>query len=140
MEAPDLNPGAVRKLVNVLRTITRFVQIVPFGYLLAMAIYLGIEQFLPEDVALMADNDLYINPWVPVVMLILSDMLELCAWHKTACLIPFVPQIFSQIDIHLFTFTQEEVVAFNSLMCIATFAFLFAANRHFFHVRKKHTA
>lgn len=132
MEDQDPRVGAVRRVVAILRRVTRMVQLAPFAYLALMAIYLGSEQFLSEEMAFFVDEILYVNPLVCVGMLALSRVLRLCRWFRIACLIQLIPQVFSHIDIYLFTFTVEEVSLFNSLMAAATAGYLIAAYRHFF--------
>lgn len=134
MDSPDPK-GAVSRLVAVLRKVTRIVQLLPFAYLLLLSVYLLTEYILPDWVLGVADNVLN-APVVAIIGLLgVGKLFKLCAWFKTACLMPMLPKIESWVDSFVITFTQEEVLCINISMGIIALVFLTAAIRHFAYGR-----
>jgi len=132
--------GAVKAIVDILRRLTRIVQLVPFVYLFVYAAYLLFSWLLPEGILGFLDSLIFISPATSGGLLILSRLLKLCRWHKTAILIPLSSQIESYIDSLVFTFTESEIIFINLLLGTIAFAFLLFANKHFlFHGRKENS-
>ena len=131
MENPDPR-SAVKRIVDVMRRITRLVQLIPFVYLALYALMLLTEHFTPEAILDIEDALLLTSPGITAVFLLLSRVLKLCVWHKTACLLPMSTQVANGIDCFVFQFTQVEVILINSLLGLAALAFLILAYRHFF--------
>ena len=138
MDSPDLRSG-VSYLVSVLRRITRIVQLIPFAYLLALALYLITESFLPEWIHRTVDATLNAPLYVIAGMLGTGRLLKLCRWFKAACLMPVATKVESFVDSFLFTFTQGEIIAINVSLGILFLIYIYAANKHFFHGRKENT-
>lgn len=132
MESPDPS-GAVSAVIRVIRKVTRAAQFMPFIYLLFYAVYLFVSLVVPDEVLGAIDSFAYVSPAAGGGLLVASRILKLCRWHRVACLIPFSSQIENYIDSFLFTFTQQEIVAINVSLGIASVLFLIIANRHFFH-------
>lgn len=120
-----------------MRRVTRLVQLAPFVYLAFYSVYLILGCFVPDDIVCLADGVMFSSPLATTAMLVLSRVLKLCRWHKTACLIPSASQIESIIDTYCFTFTQTEVVLINVLLGVISLVFLVVANKHFFHDGRK---
>lgn len=137
MDSRDQSQGAVRKVLDVLRKVTRMVQLVPFVYLAFYAIYMIASAFSPEGIIFISDGFLTTSPFVTTCMLFLSRLLKLCRWHKTACLIPSFSQIENVVDSYVFTFTQNEIIILNISIGVASALFLYLANKHFFHDGRK---
>jgi hypothetical protein len=134
MDSPDPK-GAVSRLVAVLRKVTRIVQLLPFVYLLLLSVYLLTEYILPDWVLGIADNVLN-APVVAIIGLLgVGKLLKLCAWFRTACLMPILPKIESWVDSFIVTFTQEEILCINISIGIIALVFLVAAIRHFAYAR-----
>lgn len=134
MDSPDPK-GAVSRLVAVLRRVTRIVQLLPFVYLLLLSAYLLTEYFLPDWALGIADNVLN-APIVAIIGLLgVGELLKLCAWFRTACLMPILPKIESWVDSFVITFTQEEILCINISIGIIALVFLVAAIRHFAYGR-----
>lgn len=134
MDSPDPK-GAVSRLVAVLRKVTRIVQLLPFVYLLLLSVYLLTEYILPDWALGIADNVLN-APLVAIIGLIgVGKLLKLCAWFRTACLMPILPKIESWVDSFIVTFTQEEILCINISIGIIALVFLVAAIRHFAYAR-----
>lgn len=135
MESPGQS-GAVSRLVAVLRKITRIVQLLPFAYLLLLAVYLLTEWALPDWTLGLADNVLN-APVVAIIGLLgVGKLLKLCAWFRTACLMPMLPKIESWVDSFVITFTQGEAIIINSLIGLSFLIYIYLSYRHFFHGRK----
>ena len=135
MESQDQR-SAVKRLVDVLRRITRFVQLLPFAYLLLYAVLLLIEP-LVSDVFMAAVSGLaYVPPSVIVATLLLSKTLRLCVWHKAACVFPLSSSVTDFVDNYVIQLTQSEVILVNTILGILALAFLVAAYKHFIYGRK----
>ena len=131
--------GAVSRLVAVLRKITRIVQIIPFAYLLLLAVYLLTESLLPDWALGLADNMLYVHGGVIAGMLGAGRILKLCGWFRAACLMPIATKVESYVDSFVITFTQNEVIIINASLGMLFLLFTYLAYRHFFHGRKGDT-
>lgn len=125
--------GAVSRLVRILRKITRIVQLMPFAYLLLLAVYLLTESFLPEWAVRVADNLLNAPLYAIIGMLGAGKNLKLCQWFRAACLLPMATKVESWVDSFIITFTQGEVVAINTILGILFLAFVALSYRHFAH-------
>lgn len=133
MDSPDPRAGAVSSLVGVLRKVTRIVQVAPFAYLVLLAVYLLCESVLPNWAVMLADNLLNAPAYTTAGMLVLGRMLKLCAWFRTACLLPFTAKAECYVDAFVYQFTQNEVAIVNAATGILFIAFVFVTIRHFFH-------
>lgn len=137
MDSRDRQRDAVSRVFEIIRRVTRLVQLAPFVYLALYSAYLILGCFVPDDVVCLADGVMFSSPLATIAMLVLSRVLKLCRWHKAVCIIPSASQIEGVVDSYLFTFTQIEVVFINILIGIASLAFLIFANKHFFHDGRK---
>lgn len=135
MENQDRQRDVVSRVIEILRKVTRIVQIAPFVYLAFYAAYLFVGCFVSDEVISLIDGFMNTSPVVTTGMLVLSKLLKLCKWHKTACLIPSVSQIEGFIDGYVFTFTQMEIMLINLLLGIASLSYIIYAHRHFFNGR-----
>ena len=131
MEAPDPR-GAVSSVIRILRKATRIVQLAPFVYLVFYSAYMLLGNFASEEALCVADSLLTISPAMTGFMLIGSRLFKLCRWHKAACLLPMASQVEGYVDSFIITFTQEEIILFNTAIGLAALTFLILAYRHFF--------
>lgn len=136
MESQDQRAGAVSSLVNILRKITRIVQIAPFAYLLLLGVCLICESVLPDWLFDLSSNLLNAPVYTVVGLLCVGRWLKLCAWFRTACILPFATKVEGYVDAFVFPFTQDEVVLINTATGVLFVAFIFLTFRHFFHGRK----
>ena len=74
----------------------------------------------------------YISPVTIVAFLLLSKLLHLCKWHKTACIIPAIPQVVSLFDYYIYTLTDLSVNIVNIVLVLMTVLLLVAAYKVFF--------
>lgn len=75
--------------------------------------------FANETVLRILDTLFYVSPVVVAQFLILSKSLRLCAWHRTACLLPLIPQITIVLDNTVVVFSKNV-----ALFSIASMAFM----------------
>lgn len=115
-----------------MRRITRLVQLIPFVYLFFYGTYLLTEQFLDVSLPGIADSLLYVSTPATVVFLIMGKWLKLCAWFKTACLMPMLSRVENYVDCFIYQFTQNEIILVNSLIGLFALVFLVKSYRHFF--------
>lgn len=119
-------------LVNTLRQTTTAVQILPFVYSALYVILLSTYQFVPEDFQATMDNLFYVSPVCMVAFLILSKTLRMCKWHKTACIIPIIPQVVNFIDCHVVMLCEDAAIVFNVTLAAVVVLLLISAYKVFF--------
>lgn len=90
------------------------------------------QSLLPDWAQTFADALLNVPIYYIIVMLGTGHLLKLCAWFRSACIIPLVLKAESWFDAFVVTFTQEEVIILNSIIAMAFIAFLVLAYIHFF--------
>ena len=96
----------VLEMLERLKRITNLVKILPFFfsglYIVLMTMY-----FIPnESLWFVLDTFFYVSPVVAVVFTLLSKTLGLCNWHRTACVLPVIPQAFVLVDKFAFDLTR----------------------------------
>ncbi len=108
-------------------------QVAPFAYLLLLGVCLLFESVMPDWMLRLADNLLNTPAYITAGMLCVGRWLKLCAWFRTACLLPLATKAEGYVDSFVYTFTQNEVVAINIAMGVVFLAFVYISIRHFFH-------
>lgn len=129
------SPGAgvdLKAIVLILRRVTTAVQILPFVYSALYIITLCTYSLAGEETQAIIDSLFYVSPICIISFLILSKVLKLCRWHKTACLLPMIPMIVSFLDYHLISLTEIESYVFNGTVIIMSILLLVAAYNVFF--------
>jgi len=122
----------LKRLVDTLRRVTTAVQILPFIYSAISIILLAVYNIVPEGVQMILDTLFYVSPVTIVAFLLLSKLLHMCKWHKTACILPMVPQAVSLTDYYIINLTIPEVWVANSLIIVMSALLLIAAYKVFF--------
>lgn len=111
--------------------ITTMVQIAPFIYgffcIAAYIIYLSQS----EKAMFVADLFLYISPIVVVNNLVNSRILKLCAWHRTACLLPLFPNATVVLDRYLYELPVSYATANVIIILVLTVLLLICAYKVF---------
>lgn len=118
-------------LVKTLRYVTAAVQILPFVYTVLYLVALGIALFASEDVVRISDSLFYVSPVTILAFLILSRLLHLCVWHKTACILPLLPQVVSFIDYNIVELSIRAATLNIIVFGLIGVALLFAAYKTF---------
>ena len=109
-------------LVKKLRYVTAAVQVMPFVYsdifIVCMVLYL----FCSDEAACACDTLFYVSPVTVVSFLILSRLLRMCVWHRTACVLPLIPQLISFVDRNVieFPFSAASITIVTSIVLFAT--------------------
>lgn len=126
------NQDAVKYIISKLRSITTAVQIAPFVYALFYIIALVIYLFASEQIMYMLDAILYVSPIVVIMNLLESRILKLCRWHKTACVLPLIPQVNIIFDDYIYRFSVRVetvhivmVIAMSVLLLVAAYNVFF---------------
>lgn len=122
----------LKRLVDTLRRVTTAVQILPFVYSAISIVALSVYTFIPAETQSQLDTLFYISPICIIAFLILSKLLHLCKWHKTACILPAIPQVVGFIDCYIINLTIPEVYIFNAVIITMTALLLVAAYKVFF--------
>lgn len=98
----------------------------PFLYTVPYLISLAAAYFLPYDYARVFDTLFYVSPVTVCAFLVLSKLLRLCRWHKTACILPLLPQVVSFIDYYIIELTEVaakvNIILFGSMAIILLIA------------------
>lgn len=115
-----------------MRAITTMVQIAPFVYALFCIAAYVMYLTAPEEVLFVTDLFLYVSPIVVVNNLINSHILKLCAWHRTACLLPLFPNALVALDRYLYELPVSYATANIIIIIVLTALLLIAAYNVFF--------
>lgn len=132
MEKREQEADSVKYLIDKLRNITITVQIAPFAYTFVYILAMILYSFSSESVLNALDTLFYISPFIICIFLIESHILKLCKWHKFACLLPIIPQIFVFIDYYIIEFTKFERIISIFIPTIMSVLLLVAAYKVFF--------
>ena len=115
----DRKPLDLEGLVKKLRYVTLAVQLMPFLYTVPYLITLVITSQASEELVQLFDTLFYVSPVTVCAFLVLSKLLRLCRWHKTACILPLLPQVVSFIDYYIIELTeiaaQVNIILFGSM-------------------------
>lgn len=122
----------VRRLVSILRNVTTAVQVFPFVYSTLYIISLIVYNYVPEEAQLAFDSILYVSPICIAAFLVLSKLLQLCKWHKTACVVPSIPLVVSLADYYVVSFSETFAYVFNYVIAGMCVLLLLAAYNVFF--------
>lgn len=91
----------------------------PFIYTALYLVSISLSYFLPEDSIWILDTLFYVSPVTVCAFLVLSKLLRLCRWHKTACILPLLPQVVSFFDYYVIELTeiaaQVNIILFGSM-------------------------
>lgn len=124
----DRKPLDLEGLVKKLRYVTLAVQLMPFLYTVPYIASIVASYFLSYDSARIFDTLFYVSPVTVGALLVLSRLLRLCKWHKTACILPLLPQVVSFVDYYIIELTevaaQVNIILFGSmavLLLVATY-------------------
>lgn len=124
-------------IISKLRSITRMVQLAPFVYAFFYTIVIGLYQYASYETAKVLDVLFYVSPVAVIINLIESRILNLCKWHKTACLLPILPQLVILIDNHIIRFSISAARLTSIVFLIMLFLFLVSAYQVFFNNERK---
>ena len=123
---------SLKYIIGKLRSITTAVQIKPFVYTLLYICALIFYLFASERVISLLDTLFYVSPIVVIGNLIESRILKLCKWHKTACILPALPQVNLFIDRYIYEFSIHAELAHITMTIIMAVLLLVAAYNVFF--------
>lgn len=127
----DQKPLDLGGLVKTLRYVTTAVQILPFIYTVLYLVALGIALFASEEIVRISDSLFYVSPVTVFAFLLLSKLLRLCVWHRTACMLPLLPQVVSIIDYNIIELSQRAATLNIIVFGIIGAGLLFAAYKTF---------
>ncbi len=85
-----------------LKSITAFVKVLPYLYVIAYFIGMGLYLVGSDVLSFIIDQLLYVSPFVVMVNLVFSRFCNLCKWHKTACVVPLFPTCIVFIDTFMY--------------------------------------
>lgn len=73
------------------------------------------------------DTLFYVSPLFCLLHLVYSKILHLCAWHRTACVVPLIPQVVNVVDFYLVSLSDIQALAFNAIAAVMTILLIVAA-------------
>ena len=120
------NQERIKRLIKKLRDVTLAVQILPFIYAALYIVALVLYLFASDNTMEILDTMLYVSPAVIFGNLVLSRILELCRWHKSACIIPILPQLNIIIDRYIYELSSFAITA-HLILIIAMLVLLLIA-------------
>lgn len=127
MESQGNGTDRLQYLIRKQRYITLAVQVAPFAYTTLYIISLILYFFCPEPVLQVLDTLFYVSPVVICAFLIESHILKLCIWHKSACILPLLPQVFVFVDYHILELTEAERYVAIAMPLVLSILLLIAA-------------
>lgn len=130
MDSQELE--GVRKYFAILKAITLSVQLMPFIYSSIYIVVFILYMSASEQAITVLDTLFYISPLFAACHLVYSKILHLCAWHRTACLVPIIPQIVNLIDYYIISLSEVAALVFNITATGMTILLLIAAYNVFF--------
>lgn len=126
------NREKIKYLIEKLRTITLVVQFAPFAYTFLYIIILCAYPFCAESVLNVLDTLFYVSPLVIALTLVESRVLRLCKWHRRACVLPLIPQIWVFVDYHIIRLSTGQVYMHYATIFVMCILLLIAAYNVFF--------
>ena len=113
---------SVAELVKKLRYVTAAVQVMPFIYSAICIVCMVLYLFCSDGIASACDTLFYVSPTTAVAFLVLSRLLKMRVWHRTACVLPVIPQIISFVDTNIveFPFEAGMITIVTSIILFAT--------------------
>lgn len=124
--------GQIKHLVNKLRYITLAVQILPFVYSFFYIFSLVMYLICDESALRILDTLFYVSPIVVCGFLVESHILKLCKWHKSACILPILPQAIVLTDAYIVELTSIEAQIAIITPIVLSVLLLIAAYNVFF--------
>lgn len=137
MANQEYDTGKIKRLIIVLKRITLSVQIVPFVFTALYIIDFAAYSWLTESAQALCDTLFYISPLVIAAHLVYSRILNLCRWHRMACVLPLFPQIVSFIDYYIIELSEIESLVTDSITLVMTILLLISAYKVFFSNGRK---
>lgn len=118
---------SVKKLIDRLRNVILATQVIPFVYSMLYIITLVTYNLFGDEMKTVLDMLFYVSPVAILSFLVLSRVLHLCKWHRSACIIPLIPQIVSFFDYYIISFEEVYVHVFNGTIIVMSILLLVAA-------------
>lgn len=106
----DVRNDKVLKAIRILRDVTVIVKIFPFLSSLLYIIFFLAQLLFQNDVVYEIESLFYISAFVIALLIVLSYRLRLCKWHRIQCLLLFMPQVFSYIDMYVYEYGVHSAI------------------------------
>lgn len=106
----DVRNDKVLKAIRILRDVTVIVKIFPFLSSFLYIIFFLAQLMFQNDVVYEMESLFYISAFVIALLIVLSYRLRLCKWHRIQCLLLFMPQVFSYIDMYVYEYGVHSAI------------------------------
>lgn len=103
----------------------------PFVYSVLYIISLTVGLFASNGVVKMFDMLFYASPVTVASFLVLSRLLRMCRWHRTACFLPIIPQGISFVDYYIVQFPASTLFISIATLIAMSILLLFSAYKTF---------
>mgnify|MGYP003305722510 CR=1 FL=1 len=120
-------------ILDVLRKVTTTVKLAPFIVAVFYMITILGYMYMPDEVITMLDTLLYFSPVSVAVLIILSNQLHLCVWHRFECVIPLLCMIPSVID--WFVIQLSEVATYINAIVLSVILLASLVNAYFVFIK-----
>jgi len=124
--------NVLERLVKLFRSLTITIKAVPYISLLIYCVYLVLSCGSNEKLLNIFDIIYGYSIGVCLLFLLMSRTLELCSWHRIACVIPTTSMIVSFVDDYIFPFAFDEICMINISILIMVVCYLIWSFFHFF--------
>lgn len=106
----DVRNDKLLKAIRILRDVTVIVKIFPFLSSFLYIIFFLAQLLFQNDVVYEMESLFYISAFVIALLIVLSYRLRLCKWHRIQCLLLFMPQVFSYIDMYVYEYGVHSAI------------------------------
>lgn len=106
----DVRNDKLLKAIRILRDVTVIVKIFPFLSSFLYIIFFLAQLLFQNDVVYEMESLFYISAFVIALLIVLSYRLRLCKWHRIQCLLLFMPQVFSYIDMYVYEYGVNSAI------------------------------
>lgn len=106
----DVRNDKLLKAIRILRDVTVIVKIFPFLSSFLYIIFFLAQLLFQNDVVYEIESLFYISAFVIALLIVLSYRLRLCKWHRIQCLLLFMPQVFSYIDMYVYEYGVHSAI------------------------------
>lgn len=119
-------------VIHKYRKARAVIKLTPFIFVFFYLISFIIYPFATDAIIEIMDISFYTSPLQVLFLLILSNIFNLCKWHKTACILPLTSIFAICIDRYAYSLIEIEsmlnvitlIIVFSTTLISAYFVFL----------------
>lgn len=119
------------RIIKTLRYVTALVQLMPFVYSILFIVSLIVGLFAKDSIVTVFDMLFYVSPITIISFLLLSRLLKMCKWHKTACVLPLFPQAVTYFDYYIYQIPTSSLTIMIATIASMTTILIISAYKTF---------